>query len=913
MADWQRAVGEPVFVGRDAELAVLRSAADSVAASVTGGAAVVAVTGPPQIGKSELLLEFARTVTGFRLVPITGFADEADLAYGLVGQLTLALRPWRPDAGWSRTAMAGDPVAVGLHLLEALSDAAAERPVLLLIDDLHHADPESAMVLRFLLRRMSADRICAVVTLGTERPATLTDLLPFGASTVTLAGLSEADVADWTELRWGRRDGATVTRVWEWTGGNPGWVAAVLADPSGGPILPAEVLRPVIERLSAPARATLEALSILGGPVAVSTLSTVAAPPGGAERGIEPAIKELIDARLVRRSVTDPHSVDFVDPAVSEATVARMAAATRKRLHAAAASVVGGRSERLAHLVAASSQPDDDLAALLRRESDIESDLGNLVSAARYAGSAAAVAAAEPSRVGLLTKAVRLFVRAGRDADALELADRVAALPPTWERDEALGLIAFARGEPATALPLLTRSEHGCPADTTPDERARIAAEVATIAVVLFSGPRAVEASERARALSGNPDIVALTAATGAFGRALIDGPAAGLAELAYLPSAPADCPERDLPGLTFRGTFRGLVGKFPEAVADLTVAARRREATRLAVFGVTAHLNLAWCQFLTGLAEVAEQTITVALELVEVYGRPYDHAALRSELAILRAWRGDAVGAREELAESVRRSSRSDFLGSSFHQVLAEAVIAWVEGNHGEVVARLAPMLRRGVDPDRVGLYAMWWLPLLADAQLSSGRSGEAAATVDRLERIDAVPGSLRGTAVAWLTGRIAAAGADVLGAVRILAAEVGRPEFPEERTIYSGLVLQALGEAQLAAGDRPAARKSLISAAATLEAMGAGPKAVRARALSAELLDEPVRPRRPTALDRLTDKERQIAALVGRGWTNPEIARSIFISTKTVEYHLRNIFMKLHLTSRGELRNLYQSAAAD
>lgn len=502
-------------------------------------------------------------------------------------------------------------------------------------------------------------------------------------------------------------------------------------------------------------------------------------------------------------------------------------------------------------------------------------------------------------------------MRVGHDASALDLAARVDALAPSADREEAQGLLAFARGEPATALTLLLRAEAAA-ARQPLRGRARIAIEVATVATVLFAGELAVEASERARALTDEPDVDRLARATGAFGRALLDGPAAALAELDHLPAQPAECAEHDLTALTFRGIFRGLVGRFDEAIADLTVAARRREATRRAVFGVTAHIHLASCQLTVGLWEVALQTLDVGTELAPVYGRAYDHAALRSSGAIVRAVRGDLIGARRELAASTRLSAHSDFLGPSFHQTLARAAIAWSEGTHGEVIALLEPWLHQRNDRTRVELFGLWWLPMLADAQVTTGRGREARASIDRLAGLDAVPGSMRDTAVAWLSGRLARRQGDIKGSLRILSAAVDGPDFALRPNLYSGMTLLVLGNAQHDAGDHQAARRTFRSAITTLEAMGAAPLAARCRDRVAALYPAPSRPGPLAVLDRLTEKEGQVAALVGRGWTNPEIARTLFVSTKTVEYHLRNIFIKLDLQGRRQLRDLLQTPAA-
>lgn len=91
----------------------------------------------------------------------------------------------------------------------------------------------------------------------------------------------------------------------------------------------------------------------------------------------------------------------------------------------------------------------------------------------------------------------------------------------------------------------------------------------------------------------------------------------------------------------------------------------------------------------------------------------------------------------------------------------------------------------------------------------------------------------------------------------------------------------------------------------------MGAAPFLERCRDDIAAAAAAPAA--RAAWLDALTARERDVALLVGRGWTNREIAAALFVTAKTVEYHLRNTYMKLGITTRHELRDLVQREAAD
>jgi DNA-binding CsgD family transcriptional regulator len=120
------------------------------------------------------------------------------------------------------------------------------------------------------------------------------------------------------------------------------------------------------------------------------------------------------------------------------------------------------------------------------------------------------------------------------------------------------------------------------------------------------------------------------------------------------------------------------------------------------------------------------------------------------------------------------------------------------------------------------------------------------------------------------------------------------------------------AYGEFLRRARRKTEARTHLRSALARFEALGAAPWAERAAA-ELRATGETARKRDVSTLDELTPQELQIARLVAEGGRNREIAGQLFLSPKTVEYHLRKVFQKLEITSRTELARLVSSGEAE
>ena len=344
------------FVGRDAALSQLSAAWASLA---QGGVGVALIVGEPGIGKSRLAARFAAEVHAGGATVLAGRAErELDQPYA---PLVEALGADAPELREASDAQAG---RLRLHdaLVEAIERAAAGRPLLLVLDDVHWAD---AATLAFLQHLTARGAVVPTLVLATSRPdghAVFAHELD--ATRVELAGLS----LDETEaLVAGRADAELLRRR---TGGNPFFLEALI-DADAPDELPAGVAELVTARVASLGErvwSVLQAAAIVGGEFEVELASAVAG------RGLDETLGVLDDAaaaRVVVRMPEDGGRAAFVHALVQEALVLATPAGERARLHARALEALEARGSDEALVAAAGHAleaaplvPPDRLAAL---------------------------------------------------------------------------------------------------------------------------------------------------------------------------------------------------------------------------------------------------------------------------------------------------------------------------------------------------------------------------------------------------------------------------------------------------------------------------------------------------------------------------------------------------------------------
>jgi DNA-binding CsgD family transcriptional regulator len=338
------------------------------------------------------------------------------------------------------------------------------------------------------------------------------------------------------------------------------------------------------------------------------------------------------------------------------------------------------------------------------------------------------------------------------------------------------------------------------------------------------------------------------------------------------------------------------------EAAARAVVAGAAHEPRRAGSvwFAVWSYVWLARAGFVVGAWDEAAAAAERAVSLLEESGHEWLRPLARLAAVVVPAARGEWVAAEEHAAAAVARSGDYELM-----VVSAGMAAAWVpaaRGDHEGVLRALAPVVglaeRAGVDEP-----GFWpWQDLYGEALVGAGRLGEAEAFLGPHEELAAVRG--RGSMIARLArvrGRLEAA----RGRLSAAEAAFGRAAEELERLplpFQWALLEVAWGQVLRRAGQRRAAAERLSAARERLVGLRARPYVERCEQ---ELAACGLAPAKRSAFDpsRLTAQELAVARLVAVGMSNRQVASELFISIKTVQFHLTHIYAKLGVGSRAEL----------
>ncbi|GAA1380264.1 hypothetical protein GCM10009613_04300 [Pseudonocardia kongjuensis] len=877
-----RPTTEP-FVGRVAELAAVD---DAWAAACAGRPALVWVDGPAGAGKSALIARCAARTSGTVVLAADGDEDETALAYGYLDQLATQLPGRTSSLLGTPAGRRADPLAVGAELLAALGTLPAADPVLLLLDDLQWADRQSVGALLFVLRRLRHDR---VLVLAGSRPAgpdpadapdppdpRWERLLGPGRDVrrLHLDGLSPAEVSDLAAAL-GRPLGSTgaAERLRAHTGGNPLYTRTLLEE------LPPEVLAGTSGVLPAPRpfAALVQARLARAGPDTDALVTAASVLGAGCPLGLAaavagigdpaPALDGAVRLGLLReRAGTAPARIVFAHPLVRAAVLGGLSAVRRRELHAAAARLLPGRDAVL-HRVAAAAGPDpelgDELAALAADRGTPGARAADLLRAA------ADLAVHPDTRERRTLAAARMLLDHGEIARAAAAEPVIARCAPGPGRDRLLGEIALLTGRFGRARELLDGLP-GCGA-------------LALLDVIEGAPERAVRRGGAALSAAPGPAgrrmagfAVVLGLAAG--GRrdaagALLDGLGAG-------PRAPVDA-------LVARGV---LAADDEDAALRLDAAVERARAGEpvrglaLALaFRAAAHDRLGE----PGAVEGLELAVAAARDGGNRLAGTLAHAFAAEALAA----RGRLVPARAHLAAD----TGPRWWGADLGTGVGAAAVAAADGDPGAVLAALDPLTRPELAARADGLGLLAPRVLRVEALLATGLRDAAAA---ELEVLDA---RLAGRAPTRYT----------LDAVRLrlLLAAPDRPVpplpgRPARAPLARGRLEYEAGRRLLGTGARRAGVDLLRAARERFAGLGAVPDRVRCDTVLHDAGLTPPGPAGPSGVLGLTPHERAVVGLVVRGLTNREVAEQLFVTPRTVAYHLSNVYAKLGVTGRRQLR---------
>nr|WP_243851338.1 LuxR family transcriptional regulator [Modestobacter marinus] len=910
------------LVGRHAEH---EAVGQLLAGARAGRSAALVVRGEAGIGKTALLerVRDAAVSSGFRVEHAMGAESETQFAFSGLHQLCAPLLdragalpdPQRAALGVAfglRAGTAADRFLVGLAVLNLLAEAAEEDPLLCLVDDAQWLDQASAQVLEFVARRVGAERLVLVFAV---RDPDEGETLPFsGLPELRLARLGEADAeALLTATSRVPLDEVVRARIVAEARGNP---LALLELPRNaqpahlaggfelpdGPDVPRRVEHSFQHRSgNLPAQTQLLLLVAASEPTGDAALLWRAAGQLGLHRD---AAVPAEAAGLVEIGTR----VRFRHPLVRSAVYQAANAPDRRRAHGALAEATDRQVDpdrRAWHRAQAVSGVDEEAAAALERSAGRAQARGGVAAAGAYLQHAAELTPEPPTRARRALEAAYAKHEAGASAVALELLSVAAAGPLDALQHARLQLleaqVAFHLTH-GSVVPgkLLDAAATLAPLDPALSRETYLhALDAATI----LGGPRRglLEVAEAARGAPPPPgppkpaDLLLdglVTAFTNGYGAGVPGLRRAVQAFRAQESTAEARAHDDSHRWLWLAS--RTAAGLFDDEMALLLArrnVAHAREAGALAALP-GALVFLAASLVLTGETSQAVELTAEGEELTRATGA----VPLRYAQLVLLAWRGDRARTEELCAASIEEAAGREHGTEVALAHYAMSVLSNGLGDHPVALDAAA----RACEAHEL-THSNLALPELVEAAARSGRPDRAAPALEQLSARARASGTPWAVGMAArsraLTSTGAAAEQDYREAIESLRNCQMATHLARTHLVY--------GEWLRRGGRRQDARDQLRTAHEMLTGMGAEAFAARA-ARELRATGEHPRSRTEQSTDALTAQELHIARLVATGATSREVGEQLFLSPRTIEAHLRNIFRKLGITSRRQLRDL-------
>jgi DNA-binding CsgD family transcriptional regulator len=883
------------------------------------------VRGEPGVGKTALLEYLVERASGCRVAHASAVESEMELAYAGVHQLLAPMlhrlerlpAPQRDALGTAfgiSPGSAPDRFLVGLATLSLLSEVAEEHPLVCLVDDEQWLDRASAQVLAFVARRLEVESVGLVFAARVPSEELV------GLPELVVEGLGEADArALLAAALPGPLDAQIRDRLVAETGGNP---LALLelpreltpAELAGGFALPDAL--PLSGRIEASFRRRLEAL-----PAETRSLLLVAAadPVGdpmlmwrAAERlGIgTQAVIPAAEAGLLEVGAR----VRFRHPLVRSAAYQSASLQERQQVHRALAEATDPELDpdrRAWHRAHATPGPDEEVAAELERSAARAQARGGLAAAAAFLERAALLTPDPDRRARRLLAAARAKRDAGALAAVLGLLDAVEAGPldalSAAEVEHLRGQIALVqrRGGEAGQL-LLSAARRLEPLDAALARETHLEALGTAAWAGDLGGPGVLQAAaEAARAAPPGPDPPrAVDVLLDGVALRLTDGYAAAAPTLTRALRLVLDLDVADdrvgrwlwLAGGRATVWLVALELWDAESWHALVIAQARFARDTGALVQLQYALNsLAAAHLFAG--ELT--TATRLLEEERLIGEATGNPPIGYTEMTLAAWRGREAQA-SKLIEATSQEATVRGLGRMVNAATsASSVLHNGMGRHD--AARDAAW--QAFQRDQLG-FGPFVVSELAEAAARTGDQARMRAALDWLsERTEGT----RVTPSEWALGiqaRVRALASEGEAADRLYRQSIDRLGRTRVRVELARAYL-LYGEWLRRQRRRLDARAQLRTAHDLLEAMGVEAFAERARR---ELLatGETARKRTVDTSGELTAQEAVIARLAREGLSNPEIGTRLFISARTVQYHLGKVFAKLAISSRSQLHRV-------
>jgi DNA-binding CsgD family transcriptional regulator len=892
-----------------------RDALERLVAGVRAGQSrVLVLRGDAGVGKTALLRHLSTAATGCRIARAAGVESEMELAFAglhalcapMLDRLGHLPEPQRDALSTAFGLSAGPPpdrFLVGLAVLSLLADAAEEQPLLCIVDDAHWLDRVSAQTLGFVARRLLAERVGLVFGLresgGEQVFAGLPELVIEGLGADDARVLLDAAIQ-------APMDERVKARILSEAGGNPlalielprGFTPADIAGGFGlpdAPPLAARIERTFLQRVDTLPRDTqlllltaaaepLGDLGLLWRAAEILGIDGKAGRPAEAAGLLELGLRVRFPHPLVRSAVyraSDPSDRRDVHRALADSTDA-----------------VIDPDRRAWHRAHASAVPDEEVAAEMARSAGRAQARGGLAAAAAFLQRAAELTPEPGLRVERSLAAAQAKLDVADVASASELV-AAAELGPVdalqRARLERLGAeIVFTsrRGRDAPPL-LLDAARRLDPLDPKMARETYLEAIAAAMfAGRLGGGPDERDVAEAARASIPERAAGAADLLLDALVTRFTQGYAASVAPLAV---ALRTFGEADAVGEDQRWLW--LACRLAQDVWDdelwhllASRGVRLARETGAVTLLPSALNHLAAHHVHSGDFATAAALVDEVDAITQATGLP----PLKYSALMLAAARGEPAQA---LFDEATRNGTARGEGSGL------GLLSWLSamrhnghGRYGEALSDA----RTACEHEDVMAYG-WALVELIEAGVRADARDEAAAALERLSERTQASGT------EWALGIEARCRALLdddeplyRESIERLARSRAAVELARSRLLY--------GEWLRRESRRTDARELLRAAHDSFSQMGAAAFAERARR-ELHATGETVRRITAVTRDALTPQEMQVARLARDGHSNPEIGAQLYISPRTVEYHLRKVFRKLDVSNRKELRDALAS----
>jgi DNA-binding CsgD family transcriptional regulator len=915
-----------MLLGREAEQ---RRVQDLLNAAQAGRSGALVLVGEPGVGKTALLEEAAERAAGFQVLRALGTEAEAELPFAAVFDILRPISGRLSDIPVPQSAALGgalglgpqvpaDPFTTFLGIFSLLSMAAEEKPVLVMADDAHWLDQSSQDALLFVARRLMAEGVAILLAVRGEMPSRFADsVLP----TLVLTGLDHQDAAQL--LREGTSDGIdddVAARLVDAAAGNPlalrelpkllspAQLSGELDLPNPLPIGP-DLRQLFLRRIAALAEPTRQAL-LVASASGSGDLAEIS-------RGLELLDLDLaaFDPAEASGVITMDSSLEFTHPLVRAALYHEASTAERRRAHGALAAVVSGAdaaARRAWHLAAASAGPDETVAVSVEAAAHEARARGAHAVGAMTYQRAAELSPTPDRRVRRLLAAAGEHVLAGQAARAIPLLndarERTSDSVMRAEVEHLRGRVLMNIGPLAEAQSVLSGAAQAIE-EIAPSKAASMLSDAALASFISGQVQVGEDYGRRAMVLTGGRD----------------DGPGeinhmlfAGMLVLRGKAAEAEQHVERERQRIRSTQAADGwqfialsaiwLMWAEEHELARIVLDGAVSEARRLSAIGLlplplAERAELSWR---TGEGSVAYALSAEAVKLAADTGQAVTLCYALAIQTLVLASQGREAECHASAVAAVRAAEP---IGAESAVSRSEAALGLLELGAGRY-AQATRHLRIAHDIlESQGVGEPTVVPYIGDfieSLLRVGRVAEAGDALEQLER------RADGQARSWTRAVIArsrgllvtedAFDAYFSEALRWHAELPGG--FDRARTLL------AYGERLRRTGQRLLARERLREALHDFERVGAASWATRVRA-ELRAAGEATPEVHETELAVLTPQELQVALAVAEGRTNREVAAALFLSRKTIEFHLGNVYSKLALRSRTELVRLMAAQA--